>query len=586
MRTLIAEQTNCKGNFPTIAELEKMITPGLGGDLFKRVFLMFVLATFICPSSHGAASPEYYHALEDPDNIASFDWCTAALDKLVLSIENWQKAGTSVLGGNLLSIVILYFEFIDINIMKATTTLPRLSLWTTQMISEYERMDCMSFPLQIYGKLPVKDVSQTPFSMDILNRNILLQGNSYREFQQFIMSAVPQQNQKMVINEIPRIMDNLYTEILASIQPVVTKNIIQMVKLFSSAAAALPAEDPAQHAETMANLNEIKTPMKPWCSHSSAFETPGVSSAENAIIQSNSQPRVESAKQEAMHLNTQPGVEAMEHELVQLPKSTSLKDTSVGSLDKKDTSLTTNILDDLMKESVQLPEIRSEELCKLDNEYSIIPDLGNLIHFCDEIPVPVCLDLPPPNREIIDSMLPERIDITMSHTESSESFNLASYVSLDTQCYWESHWERRNAEGIGASRIDKTELFPGCKEASCDLDSSFDGQKESLQHGSTSTKACTVKDRKRSTCVSLNEMSASCIAPKKRIKMFEGNDATPTELVSNKASTPFGHNVVDDSWNDEETMSEILKSSDLLAKEYYAQKQLARQPAKEFKYLK
>lgn len=106
MRTLIAEQTNCKGNFPTIAELEKMITPGLGGDLFKRVFLMFVLATFICPSSHGAASPEYYHALEDPDNIASFDWCTAALDKLVLSIENWQKAGTSVLGGNLLSIVL------------------------------------------------------------------------------------------------------------------------------------------------------------------------------------------------------------------------------------------------------------------------------------------------------------------------------------------------------------------------------------------------------------------------------------------------------------------------------------------------
>jgi hypothetical protein len=105
-RCVIAQETNCKGNYPTISELDDLIKPGLDGVLFKRVFTMYSLAAFLCPSSHGAVSPDYYHVLEHPELIASFDFSTAVLDKLVASIDSYKGGQTSVLGGNMLTLAV------------------------------------------------------------------------------------------------------------------------------------------------------------------------------------------------------------------------------------------------------------------------------------------------------------------------------------------------------------------------------------------------------------------------------------------------------------------------------------------------
>ena len=206
LRSLIAQQTKCKGNYPTINELDNLIQPGLDGDSFKRIFTMYALTVLLCPSSHGAASPDYYHILEDPEQIGSFDFCTAVLDKLVALIDSYKAGATTVLGGDLLTLTvcrykayygyffffflsfistyvslteyiygffkhtisffisfllfilfaqIIYFEFLDTDIMPVTSKRPRISLWTSEIVAEYERRDCTSSDKLLYGRLPV-----------------------------------------------------------------------------------------------------------------------------------------------------------------------------------------------------------------------------------------------------------------------------------------------------------------------------------------------------------------------------------------------------------------------------------------------
>ncbi|KAM0885336.1 hypothetical protein ACQ4PT_030417 [Festuca glaucescens] len=87
VRTAIADLTNCKGHYPTISELDKLMTSELDGDTFKIVFTMYAMTAFLCPSSHDAISPNYLHIVENPGEISSFDFSSAVLLKLVSSIE-------------------------------------------------------------------------------------------------------------------------------------------------------------------------------------------------------------------------------------------------------------------------------------------------------------------------------------------------------------------------------------------------------------------------------------------------------------------------------------------------------------------
>ena len=71
---------------------------------------MYALTVLLCPSSHGAASPDYYHILEDPEQIGSFDFRMAVLDKLVASIDSYKAGATTVLGGDLLTLTVCRYK--------------------------------------------------------------------------------------------------------------------------------------------------------------------------------------------------------------------------------------------------------------------------------------------------------------------------------------------------------------------------------------------------------------------------------------------------------------------------------------------
>jgi hypothetical protein len=111
LRAAIGDLTLCKGHYPTISELDKILTRELDGDNFKIVFTLYAMTAFLCPTSHDAVSPDYLHIVENPAEIATFDSSTAVLRKLVSSIEAFNAGTTSVLGGNLFSLMVRNIPF-------------------------------------------------------------------------------------------------------------------------------------------------------------------------------------------------------------------------------------------------------------------------------------------------------------------------------------------------------------------------------------------------------------------------------------------------------------------------------------------
>lgn len=111
----IKEETRCSGQTPSINELMDMFNESLTGDKFKRIFMLFALSCFLCPTSYDHVSPEFYEAVMKPDDIKLYDWSALILDKLVLSIYKFKKSdntcGVAALGGCtlLLPVTALFF---------------------------------------------------------------------------------------------------------------------------------------------------------------------------------------------------------------------------------------------------------------------------------------------------------------------------------------------------------------------------------------------------------------------------------------------------------------------------------------------
>jgi hypothetical protein len=114
LRRTISELTKCKGNYPTISELDTLITPELEGDVFKCFFTLFAMTGFFCPSSHDAVCPDYLHIVRNVDEIDQFDFSSAIADKLIVSIEAFNSGNTCVLGGNLFSLMVIIISLCNL----------------------------------------------------------------------------------------------------------------------------------------------------------------------------------------------------------------------------------------------------------------------------------------------------------------------------------------------------------------------------------------------------------------------------------------------------------------------------------------
>ncbi|KAJ1296741.1 hypothetical protein BS78_01G325600 [Paspalum vaginatum] len=181
LKNWVIQLTKCEGSSPTMNELKALINPNLVGDQFKVVFALFTVGSFLCPTSHACISPEYYSAICTPEKIGSFDWCEAVLERIVQSIAFYQKtngsgsASTTTLGGCILVLVIIYFELLDIPIDCNSDIVPRLKFWTTDMIKSFETLDAFDHGDLAFGRVPMRDLSRTPFWTSQLHSSLVLE---------------------------------------------------------------------------------------------------------------------------------------------------------------------------------------------------------------------------------------------------------------------------------------------------------------------------------------------------------------------------------------------------------------------------
>ncbi|KAM0885335.1 hypothetical protein ACQ4PT_030417 [Festuca glaucescens] len=247
VRTAIADLTNCKGHYPTISELDKLMTSELDGDTFKIVFTMYAMTAFLCPSSHDAISPNYLHIVENPGEISSFDFSSAVLLKLVSSIEAYNGGTTCVLGGNLFCLMAVYFEFLDTDLISSHVkcNVPRISIWSSSLVSEIEMLDCVckdkgifGIDKGIFGSLPTKEISRTPFG-NLINEGQTIERNSYEDLLQFVLSITPLESHEVVKAQVPLIISKMQKDIMDTIQPVLVQNVMSLLSMTSGSSPML-----------------------------------------------------------------------------------------------------------------------------------------------------------------------------------------------------------------------------------------------------------------------------------------------------------------------------------------------------------
>ncbi|KAM0856159.1 hypothetical protein ACQ4PT_049301 [Festuca glaucescens] len=243
LRTVVADLTNCKGHYPTIAELDKVITTELDGDTFKIVFTMYAMTTFLCPSSHDAISPDYLHIVKNAGHISSFDFSSAILLKLVSSIEAYNGGTTCVLGGNLFCLMVqkaLYFEFLDTDLILS------------------------------HVKCKTKEISRTPFG-NLINEGQTSERNSYEDLLEFVLSITPLDSHEVVKAQVPLIISKMQKDIMDTIQPIVIQNVMSLLSLTSATSARL---NTVEKCQDQCGIGVFKVP-----SHAlSACHTPPVQS--------------------------------------------------------------------------------------------------------------------------------------------------------------------------------------------------------------------------------------------------------------------------------------------------------------------
>ncbi|KAG2642201.1 hypothetical protein PVAP13_2KG259258 [Panicum virgatum] len=155
-KSMICLETNCNGKYPTINELKTLIDGNLGGDKFKRIFALFTITSFLCPTSSECASPDFFTAICNTDNIISYNWSTIVLEKLVVSISKFQQAisscSTASLGGCIFALMIIYFELLDLSELDLPDSIPRIRFWSNENVATYVYLDTINEEKLIFGK--------------------------------------------------------------------------------------------------------------------------------------------------------------------------------------------------------------------------------------------------------------------------------------------------------------------------------------------------------------------------------------------------------------------------------------------------
>ncbi|KAJ1397665.1 hypothetical protein SESBI_31600 [Sesbania bispinosa] len=119
------------------ADLRAMLGMKSGPYDFIRAFIMFVLATFLCPTSKDTPSSKLLPTIIDVKNPSTFNWGQLVLDWLVEEIKDFKKdwSKTSI-GGCMYFLQMFYFNKCPISSIVVINEAPLIKYWRNDNIQQ------------------------------------------------------------------------------------------------------------------------------------------------------------------------------------------------------------------------------------------------------------------------------------------------------------------------------------------------------------------------------------------------------------------------------------------------------------------
>lgn len=106
-----------------------------GGDRFLRLFVVYSMSIFLCPTLNSSVDFKILAAVEDVSSISQYDWCSYILDGTVEAA--YQAGGTGkCLGGCLPFLMITYFHRYDFRGKSSPTDIPLIKHWDKKKLEE------------------------------------------------------------------------------------------------------------------------------------------------------------------------------------------------------------------------------------------------------------------------------------------------------------------------------------------------------------------------------------------------------------------------------------------------------------------
>ncbi|XLR15574.1 hypothetical protein HN51_036551 [Arachis hypogaea] len=86
------------------------VSTSKGRDYFRRAFTMFIISSFLAPTSSVVTSPKHLRAIVDVENITRYNWARFMHDELMKGVQKFKEKNTLSIDGCLYILMIIYYH--------------------------------------------------------------------------------------------------------------------------------------------------------------------------------------------------------------------------------------------------------------------------------------------------------------------------------------------------------------------------------------------------------------------------------------------------------------------------------------------
>lgn len=373
-----------------------------------------------------------------------------------------------------------------------------------------------------------------------------------------------------VFDQLQNIIHSMQDELFDSMQHVLAKNIMNLLKLMPSMHSSLCSKKQSSTDKDSSCMHISEAPTVPCGSHSS-LQTISTTLAEGKEDKSEGKTGAEcSSGQET------------EHQVVTAEETKPLSEVQ-----RKCNKAPAPVLLTFENTSDELLAEWDKEACA----NAMVPNFETLLRIIDPIPVSSHLDLPL-YTEVLEGMYPQKIEVVGTEAEPTHPFSLLPYV-LDEKAFWHRPQSPRDTNLLTSRKLNLFEEQKVFTKVDC-------------SQGPTSSDAIrTTEDitnrNKRTTCMSLNDTADNCVALKKRARMFQNiyelssnlHHEMPQTLATVSASSHEKDQSSSDAnlgqiqqtpvqgtssatnkdfpWDDPDMVARLIESTDRIEEEWFSQ---------------